>query len=171
MSRLKNDLEIRIYSSMLRSRVMTTYGGRQRVCPLVQQGLFDNSAPPLTDRRREGLASHDCESIKQPQKRESRGDRVLHDSALGLLSSQVQDRAIGFRPLSLVGLLIARSHPPPPHGQLQRLLLPGTTDLVSTYQARSNAVSKEQAEGGSAEPDAGSCARERPLPKSLSRVP
>lgn len=53
--------------------------------------LFANSAPPLTDRGRESLPSHDCERIKQPQKRESRGDRVLHDPALGLLSSQVHD--------------------------------------------------------------------------------
>lgn len=63
--------------------------------------LFDNSAPPLTDRGCEGLPSHDCERIKQHQKRESRGDRVLHDPAIGLLSSHVQDRAIGLRPLSL----------------------------------------------------------------------
>lgn len=57
--------------------------------------LFDNSAPPLTDRRREGLASHDCESIEQPQKRESRGDRVLHDSALGLLSNRISAAITG----------------------------------------------------------------------------
>lgn len=59
----------------------------------------------------------------------------MHDPAIGLLSSHVQDRAIGLRPLSLIGPLVARSHRPPPHGKPLRLLLPSLTDLVSTYQA------------------------------------
>ena len=116
--------------------------------------LFDNSAPPLTDRGCEGLPSHDCERIKQHQKRESRGDRVLHDPALGLLSSQVQDRAIGLRPLSLIGLLVARSHPPPPHDKPPRLLLPSLTDLVSTYQAMQSSSYRQREDAPFRTPEA-----------------